>query len=127
MEKATVRSVKGVNIILPIQKKKKKVNCEEQQQKKSHTPSLPNSAINSHCNKVKSSTIKPKQVFLHSTRYTAKYSVQISSGFKKYAFNPQNILRRGGGGTVNSSSAVGGFNTVHGWGWGESGVDIEYI
>lgn len=32
MEKATVRSVKGVNIILPIQKKKFK--CEEQQQKK---------------------------------------------------------------------------------------------
>lgn len=39
MEKATVRSVKGVNIILPIQKKKKKkkVNCEEQQQKKKVT------------------------------------------------------------------------------------------
>lgn len=36
MEKATVRSVKGVNIILPIQKKKFK--CEEQQQK-SDTPS----------------------------------------------------------------------------------------
>jgi hypothetical protein len=38
MEKATVRSVKGVNIILPIQKKKK-VKGEEQQQKKvTHLP-----------------------------------------------------------------------------------------
>lgn len=37
MEKATVRSVKGVNIILPIQKKKFK--CEEQPKKESDTPS----------------------------------------------------------------------------------------
>lgn len=36
MENATVRSVKGVNIILPIQKKKFK--CEEQP-KESDTPS----------------------------------------------------------------------------------------
>lgn len=80
MEKATVRSVKGVNIILPIQKKKRS-KVKSNNKKKSHT-FLPNSAINSHCNKVKSSTIKPKQVFLHSNQYTEKYSVQISSGLR---------------------------------------------
>lgn len=88
MEKATVRSVKGVNIILPIQGGGKKgQRWEEQQQKKSHT-FLPNSAINSHCNKVKSSTIKLKQVFLHPNQYTKKYSVRISSGLGNTRIQP---------------------------------------
>lgn len=46
MEKATVRSGKGVNRILPIQKKKKKFKCEEQQQQKKWHTFLLSSAIN---------------------------------------------------------------------------------
>lgn len=39
MEKATVRSGKGVNRILPIQKKKKNSNVKSNNNKKSGTPS----------------------------------------------------------------------------------------
>lgn len=107
MEKATLRSVKGVIIIWPIQKKFKR---EQQQIKVKHL--LLSSAINSHCNKVKSSITKSKQVFLHY-QYTENYSVR-SFRFKKSAIDLQNTLRQGRQ-TVNSFNyqLLGFFNTVH--------------